>query len=112
MIRTRRLQGNHLEGYAKRCEVFPKDMHVLRVVGTFYGKDVHGNVSTSPKIGSPLKVLMQKDVRSSRRMYILKGIWGRIEYVGASKKYDWKVVHLFGREVHGLAGKTCMYFPC
>ena len=26
--------------------------------------------------------------------------------------YDWKVVHLFGREVHGLAGKTCTYFLC
>ena len=63
--------SHFLEGYAKRCEVFPKDMHVFRVVGTFYVKVVHGNVSTSRKIGSPLKVLMQKDVRSSRRMYIL-----------------------------------------
>ena len=55
--------------YAKRCKVFPKNVHFVRDMG-------------------------------------------RIEYVVASKKYDWKVVHLFGREVHGLAGKTCTYFPC
>ena len=59
-----------LEGYAKRCADFPTDLHVLPVGRTFYGKDVHEYASTSRKIESPMKVLMQKDLRSSRSMYI------------------------------------------